>query len=420
MNLFQSELREPLPRRLNRRLSLLLALSLVAPCLAVGDDWPQFRGPGRDGISNETNLLSKWSEDGPEVLWRRALGHGFSGISVVERRLFTMYSDGSDEWLTAIDTASGRRLWRVHVDSNFSNDQGDGPRATPTVASGVVYALSAKGRLLAAAMDSGEELWKKDLKVEVGAKVPTWGVSTSPLVEGNLLILDAGGRPGASLVALDRMTGDLVWKSGSDKAGYAAPIAIEVGGKRQILSFSGSRLSAVTPSTGEILWTKKWKTSWDVNAATPIFVPPDRVFVASGYDTGAALLRVTSTDTDTRAEEVWRTRAMKNQFSSSVYVDGYIYGFDNSTLKSIDAATGEDTWKERPGLGHGSLFYADGKLVILGERGTLLLIDADPSEFKELARARIFNSKCWTVPTLSGGRLFLRDETELLALDFKG
>ncbi|MEE8369063.1 MAG: PQQ-binding-like beta-propeller repeat protein, partial [Thermoanaerobaculia bacterium] len=314
MNLFQSELREPLPRRLNRRLSLLLALSLVAPCLAVGDDWPQFRGPGRDGISNETNLLSKWSEDGPEVLWRRALGHGFSGISVVERRLFTMYSDGSDEWLTAIDTASGRQLWRVHVDSNFSNDQGDGPRATPTVASGVVYALSAKGRLLAAAMDSGEELWKKDLKVEVGAKVPTWGVSTSPLVEGNLLILDAGGRPGASLVALDRMTGDLVWKSGSDKAGYAAPIAIEVGGKRQILSFSGSRLSAVTPSTGEILWTKKWKTSWDVNAATPIFVPPDRVFVASGYDTGAALLRVTSTDTDTRAEEVWRTRAMKNQF----------------------------------------------------------------------------------------------------------
>ena len=341
MNLSQSGFRDILQQRLLCKPSLVLALMLTTSGLAVSDDWPQFRGPGRDGISGETGLLSSWPETGPKVLWKRPLGLGFSGITVVDGRLFTMFSDGKDEWLTAIDAASGRQLWRVYIDSNFSNDQGDGPRSTPTVESGVVYALGAKGQLLAAATKDGRELWKKDLKSEVGAKVPTWGVSTSPLVEGELLILDAGGQPDASIVALNRMTGDLVWASGRDKAGYSAPVAIDVGGERQILSFSGSQLSAVSPATGKILWAKKWKTSWDVNAATPIFIQPDRVFVASGYDTGAALLKVSPTDTGTQTEEVWRIPGMKNQFSSSVFVDGFIYGFDNSTLKSIDAATGK-------------------------------------------------------------------------------
>jgi outer membrane protein assembly factor BamB len=397
-----------------------MALTIVPAHLAFSDDWPQFRGPGRDGISHETGLISTWPDKGPKVLWRRPLGSGFSGISAVGGKLFTMYADGKTEWLTAIDAGTGRQLWKVHVDSNFSNDQGDGPRATPTVDAGVVYAVGAKGRLLAVSMEDGRELWKKDLKAEVSAKVPTWGVSTSPLVEGDLLILDAGGRPDASLVAFNRETGELVWAAGSDQAGYSAPVAINVGGVRQILSFSGTQISSVTPTKGEILWTKDWRTSWDVNAATPIFIHPDKVFVASGYDTGAALLKISANGAGARTEEVWRTPAMKNQFSSSVYVNGYIYGFDNSTLKAIDAATGKDTWKERPGLGHGSLFYADGKLIILGERGKLVLIDADPNGFKARGQFQILTGKCWTVPTLSTGRLFLRNEKELVALDFRG
>ena len=159
-----------------------------------------------------------------------------------------------------------------------------------------------------------------------------------------------------------------------------------------------------------MLWKKTWKTSYDVNAATPIFIPPDRVFVASGYDTGGALLKVKRQADRTTVEEVWRSRGMKNQFSSSIYVDGYIYGFDNSTFKAIDARTGQEAWAARPGLGHGSLTYADGHLFVLGDRGKLVLVEATPEAYREKASVQLLKGKCWTVPTLSNGRLFVRNE----------
>jgi outer membrane protein assembly factor BamB len=186
-------------------------------------------------------------------------------------------------------------------------------------------------------------------------------------------------------------------------------------GVRQAVFFTAEKLYSVAPDTGKVYWQKPWKTSWDVNAAMPIFIAPDRLFVSSGYDTGAALLKVSGDARSMTIDEVWTTREMKNQFSSSIYHEGYIYGFDNKNLTCLDAKTGERQWRERD-LGHGSLMLADGHLIVLGDKGQLVLVEASSKAYREKGRVQMFKGKTWTVPTLSDGRLFVRDENEMVAL----
>ncbi len=414
---------KPVPKARQPLTAFVLVAALLCagpPAAAAPHDWPQWRGPNRDGISAEAGLLETWPSSGPRELWRVPLGEGYSGMSVVGSSLFTIYSDRKSEYVVALDVATGKERWRVLLDSAYRDFQGNGPRSTPTVADGVLYAVGAQGKLAALQASSGKVLWRLDLKEDLGAEPPRWGVSTSPLLEGNLLILDAGARPGASVVALDRHSGEVVWASASDKAGYSAPLAITAAGRRQVLAFTGTQLVSIEPEGGKVLWRKPWKTSYNVNAATPIFIPPDRVFVASGYDTGGALLRITSEDGGIGVSEVWRLSGMKNQFSSSVYLDGFIYGFDNATLKAIDAQTGREAWAVRAGLGHGSLTYADGHFYVLSDRGKLALVAANPEAFTEKASFQVLKGKCWTVPTVANGRLFVRNEKEIVALDVKG
>ena len=264
---------------------------------------------------------------------------------------------------------------------------------------------------------SGQELWRQELGKTLGSRPPTWGVSTSPLVEGNTLILDAGGRSGHSIVALSRATGELVWHNESDKAGYAMPLPITVGDSRQVVLFTGTQVLGVDPADGKVLWKQPWKTSYDVNAATPVFIPPNRLFVASGYSTGGALFELEPTAAGTRVSRLWTSPRMRNQFSSSIYYQGHIYGFDNSTLKCLDARTGEEKWAVREGFGHGSLTLADGHLYVLGDRGKLALVEATPDGYREVSTVQALSGKCWTVPTLAGGRLYLRSNRYLYCVE---
>ena len=406
-------------RRTLRAFRLAAALAMTLAAAAAAADWPQFRGPELDGISRETGLLSAWPDAGPPVVWRAPLGEGYSGISVVGDRLYTMYADGGEERVVCLDAASGGELWRYRIGNKWKDMMGNGPRSTPTVADGVVYALGAFGQLAALDAATGKELWAQDLRQTVGARPPTWGVSSSPLVEGELLILDAGGRGGHSIIALERATGELAWASESDKAGYAMPLPLTVDGSRQVVLFTGTQLVGVDPADGRVLWKNAWKTSYDVNAATPVFIPPRRLFVASGYSTGGALFELRAADGATRVTRAWTSPKMRNQFSSSLYHDGHIYGFDNSTLKCLDARTGEERWAVREGFGHGSLTLADGHLYVLGDRGRLALVEATPEAYREKGAAEVIDGKCWTVPTLAGGRLYLRNERELVALDVR-
>ena len=391
--------------------------ALLAVSAAAAQGWPQYRGPNRTGISKETGLRTEWPQDGPPVLWRTPLGDGYSGIAVAGDRVFTMYAGGDDEFVACYDVRTGKEIWKVRTDENRFDDQGSGPRSTPTVDGEIVYALGAKGMLFALTAANGKKVWSKDLKVEYGARVPRWGVSTTPLVEGDLLLVDVGGKAGKSLVALDKKTGRTRWTAYDDKPGYSSPIAVTIHGVRQIISFAGTSLVSVSAEDGKVLWTIPWTTSYDVNAAVPVFVPPDKVFISSGYDKGAGLFRVRA-DADGRleVEDVWKSRVMKNHFNSSVLYGGHLFGFDNGTLKCVDAHTGEEKWAQR-GFAKGSLIVADGHLVIFSESGLLALAEATPSGYVEKARAQILKGRTWTMPSLAAGTLYLRNQEELVALD---
>ncbi len=395
------------------RAAALALLAGIAPW--ASGDWPQFRGPSLDGISTETGLLTEWSADGLETLWSQPLGTGFSGISVAGGKAFTMWGHGGKERLGAFDATTGEPAWQLTLGDDRPDQFGDGPRSTPVVHQGTVYAVGALGVLVAVDAADGTVRWRRDLVQSLGARVPTWGVSAQPLVLDERLIFNVGGRDGHAVVAFALADGSVSWASGTYIPGYSQPIPIDVNGDQQVVVLSGTRLYGLNPATGRVLWQETWKTSYDVNAASPIFLPPDRIFVSTGYDTGAAMYRIVATESGFEAQSLWQTRGMKNQFSSSVYHEGHIYGFDNKTLKCIDVKTGEDVWRQG-GLGHGSLFLADGHLVILGEKGALVLAEASAEGFVEKARVQPLEGKHWTVPTLDDGRLYLRNESELLCL----
>ena len=406
-----------------RSIGLLTAALLFWTCQLHGDDasgeWTQWRGPNRDGISQEEGLLKAWPEGGPQVLWRIPLGEGFSGISIAQGRLYTMFATGDDEFAVCLDASNGKEIWRVRVGEKFVERRGNGPRSNPTVDGDRVYVLGARGNLFALNSASGKKLWEHDFVKEFGSIVPTWGFSGSPLVENELLLLEIGGEEGKSVAAFNKKSGELVWTSHTDRAAYSSPIAIDFNDVRQILFLTSKNLISVSPQDGQVYWTHPWLTHDGINVATPIFVPPDKIFISSSYDYGAALLKMKADSNALSVEEVWRSKVMKNHFNSSVLRGDYLYGFDDTVLKCIDANSGEEKWAAR-GFGKGSLFLAEGHLIVLGDAGRLALVEAIPAEYKEKASAQVLEGLCWTVPTLAGGKLYLRNIEEIVSLDVTG
>ncbi len=397
---------------------IYLIVFVACSAIAAEMEWPGYRGINRDGISQETGLIKTWTAEGPKTEWRVNIGDGYSGIAISGGRIYTMFAQGEDEFVVCLDSATGKELWRFRSDSNFVNDQGNGPRSTPTIDDGMVYTFGANGTLYALSADDGTKVWEHNLVKEMNAKVPIWGVCSSALVEGDLLILPVGGGENNAVVAFHKKTGAVVWKSQTDEPGYSSPIAVNVNGVRQILVFSGTALFSLSPTDGKLYWKYPWRTSWFVNAAVPIFIPEDKVFISTSYDRGAALLRIRGSKSSPSVEEVWLTKGMKNHFNSSVQYNGHLYGFDNAQLKCMDAANGETKWT-KGGFGKGSLILADGHLIVLSERGLLVLVEATPDEFREKASAQVLQGRCWTMPTLVNGKLYLRNQKELICLNMK-
>ena len=382
----------------------------------ISGEWSQWLGKNRNGISQSENINLDWETKAPTVVWKQDIGKGFSAFSIANGKAYTMYSVSNNEFVAAFDAATGKELWKFRTGNKFGDSMGgDGPRSTPTVENNVVYIYGAHAELYALNAENGSKIWENDLKETANAAVPTWGFCTSPLIEGNLLIVEAGGKPNKSIVAVDKNTGEIVWTSQEDKVGYSSPIAIDMHGQRQILNFTGTKLVSVTPD-GKLLWSHPWITPYDVNAATPIFIAPDKVFISTEYDVGATLLQINS---DMSVKPIWKNRNMRNQMATSIYHDGHIYGIDSKFLKCIDAFTGEDKWVKR-GYGKGSLILVNDHLIVLGAQGNLGLIEANPSEYVEKGVVKVLNSgKCWTVPAIADGKLFIRNEYEALCLDIR-
>ena len=380
-------------------------------------DWPQWLGPHRNGISLETGLFGKVPSF--KESWRVHAGPGSSGLSVVGDRLYTMYIYSGEEYAVCLDARNGEVRWRTRTTGNDpSGSRGGGsPRATPTVDGKMVYVFSAHGKLHALDSQFGTQRWSRDIVLEFDGR--GFGAS-SPLVERNLVLIEAGGESGHSLMAFDKTSGEVAWTAGSDEKGYSSPIIATIGQTRQAVFFTGYGLIAVAPQNGRVLWKYTWMTSQYPNAATPVFIPPNRFFISSSSGMGGSVVEVTATDKGYEVAEVWRNNNMQNHSATSIYYQGHLYGFDGSTLKCLDAETGEEKWKTR-GYGKGTLIVADGHLVILGERCNLGIAEATPAGFVEKANAQVFRrSICETVPSLADGRIYLRDDKEIVRINVVG
>ena len=400
----------------------LLATVLLAPAAGAdpskGADWPQFRGPQQNGVSAEKGLLRSWPESGPKVLWKKPIGSGFSTVTVAGGALYTMAVEGENEMAFRLRESDGEVVWRVPLGPVFPETFGNGPRSTPTVEGDVVYVLSATGRLHALKTKDGARLWELDLVKELGSPTPNRGFAPSPLVDGNLLLLEAGGKDGKAVIGLDKKTGKILWSALDGKPGYVTPLAVTIDGVRQyvfVRTMEGDIVSFLPD--GKVYWKYSWKPG---AIASPLFLPPNRIFASASEDVGAVLLEVSKGQDGNSGggavKEVWNNRLMKNHFSSSVVHEGHIYGFDNASLKCLVVETGEQKWVHR-GYGKGSLIVADGLLYILSDQGQLILAEATPAGFQEKGKVKVMEGKTWTSPVLSHGRIYLRDEDEMIVLD---
>jgi outer membrane protein assembly factor BamB len=401
----------------------ILMLAIVASCAlaqqALGQavaNWPQWRGPNRDGISKETGLLKQWPAEGPPLVWKATgAGGGYSSFSIANGKLYTMGLRGDREFVIAFDVATGKEAWSTANGSAFRNDRGDGPRGTPTVDGDRVYALGGNGDLSALDAGTGKIIWTKNILSEFGGSNIEWGISESPLVLGEKLLVNAGG-PGASIVALNKSNGSLIWKSQSDKAGYSSAIPLNVNGLTEVVFFTAQRAVGLDAKDGRLLWEYAKPANNVANAATPI-ARANRVFISSDYGTGGGVVEIKP---DNKAQEVWFSRDMKNHHSSSVLVGDYLYGFSSSILTAMKFDTGEIAWRDRS-VGKGSLVYADGNLYCLSENGVVGLVEATPTGYKEKGRFRIKQDSLptWTHPVVAGGRLYLRDQDTIYAFDVR-
>jgi outer membrane protein assembly factor BamB len=390
------------------RIGIPVTLALAA-ATARADDWPQWRGPRRNGISAETGWLSQWPPSGPKRVWSAQVGEGYSSVAVVGGRVYTMGNTSNQDTVICLNAKTGAPIWKY----SYPCAAGDpsGTRATPTVSDNGVYTLSSEGRALCLNAATGRLVWQRNLAQEMHAQEPQWGFAGSPLVEGNLVLYNVG----TAGVALDKNTGKPVWLSGSKVAGYASPVAYTVGAQRGVAFFVGWGIVALNPQDGRPYWQYPWQTSNDVNAADPIFAG-DTVFLSSNYDRGCALLRVGRG----QPSVVWQNRNMRNHFNTCVLLGDALYGNDQNTLKCLDLKTGAERWQSR-GMGKGGLIAADGKLIYLTERGELVLAAAAPARYTEIARAQVMRGTCWTQPALANGFIYCRShEGELICLDVRG
>lgn len=401
---------------MNRTAARLIALSiiLVVPQILADTvhDWPQYRGPERDGVSRESGLLAEWPEEGPKVLWKRDIGTGFSGLAVADGKIYTMMAEGEKEYAVAFDAASGEELWRAEVGARFPSDFGDGPRSTPAVAGKHIVVLGSYGDLVGLAAKDGAKRWSLSLPKDFGGAVPSHGYSTAPMIEGDLLVIEVGGGRDKAYAALDPKTGKTRWTTQDGSATYTSPIAVTLGGKRQLISLGGNKIVSLDTS-GELIWSH----DWDSGIAMPIFIAPDKLFVSTFRASMMAQLQ--QGDGGMKIEEMWENAEMNNHFNSSVVHDGYIYGFDNNILKCVSVADGERMWAKR-GFGEGSLILADGHLIILTERGQLVQAKATHEGFEEEGRFQAIDGKSWTAPALAGGKLYIRNLQQMMSLDLRG
>lgn len=394
------------------RLSAFLLTAVAAVCQVATTlsaqvtvvDWPGWRGPIRAGISPEIGWNSTWPAGGPRILWKAAVGTGFSSLAVVGGRAYTLGNASGADTVYCLDAENGNIVWKhSYPCSRRPLSYEGGPSATPAVDAGQVFTLSKFGHCFCLDAASGEVLWSKKFEppsLKLGVDYPVfWGFAGSPLVLGEKLILAVG----TACTALNKADGRLLWSSPPGRPGYSSPVPFQIGNRLCVAQLSGHEAVAVDVDTGQILWKIPWKTTWDQNAPD-VIVAEGKLFVTTGHGVGCALF-----DFSTGVpRELWRNKNMRCDLSSCVLWNGCLYGFDQNRLTCLDWRTGQVRWSVR-GLGRGTLIASDGRLIALGDDGKLVIAEASSEGFRPLAETKILSGRCWTAPVLSAGRIYARN-----------
>jgi outer membrane protein assembly factor BamB len=381
--------------------------------------WTDFRGPRRDGHYRERPILTDWPPSGLRPLWKQPIGSGHGSFAVAGGRAFTLEQRGNEEVAAAYDVVTGRESWTNRWQAMFSDYYGgEGPNATPAWHDGTVYVLGATGELRALDAATGRLRWRTNILDDAGGANLQWGMSASPLVAGETVIVLPGGDNGRSIVAYHRDSGKRVWSALDDRASYSSPMIVKLAGVDQLLVFSASRLVSLSLDDKRVLWEFPWATDGGINPSQPSVIGENRVFLSTGYGMGAVLIEVAATGTGFTVREVWRTNRMKNQFTSSVHHDGFIYGLDEAILACLDAATGELKWKGGR-YGYGQVILASGHLVVTTDEGDLALVRATPERHVEVARFSALSGRTWNHPAIADGYLLIRNGREMAAFDLR-
>ncbi len=397
-----------------RRNTVLVRLGLILCCATtLGADWPHVRGPALDGRASAGGSLD--SVSALEVAWNVPLGSGYSGVAVAGGRAVTLYSDGESDWVAAFDAASGKQAWGFNLGATYQGHDGsdDGPLASPSVGDGLVFAIGPRGSLVALRLGDGTEAWTKQLVDDFGAKAPEYGFSTAPLVEGRLVIVQAGGSGDRMLVALEARTGATVWTQGGDGVEYQSPAVMSLAGRRQLVAVGEKSLSGFDPATGKALWTREFPDGTGGSSTTPTFIGEDRFLLLLGGD--ARVFRVAKAGSGFEVTQLYESDALGGSYAHPVYHEGHLYGFRGQILTCVDAATGERVWRSREPGGDG-LILVDGKLVIFGAKGNVVVADATPGGYQERARLRALAGSSLTWPSFADGRIFVRNLDALAAV----
>ncbi len=386
------------------------ALPMVAANIP---DVPQFFGPNRDGIITGAKLARDWNTAPPKQLWRQPIGAGWSAFAVVGGRAFTMEQRGESEAVTCYDVLTGKLIWSHANPVHFSQWQGgDGPRATPSVDRGFVFAIGATGVLDCLEAATGRCVWSRDVLQENQLTNLEWGVSASPLVFGEIVVVTGGSEHGPTVLAFLRATGEPLWRGGTDRASYSSPVLATLAGRRVVLSLNAASITALDVVSGETVLNYPWSEERVPKAAQPVVLAGDRVFLSAGYGTGCVMLQIKAgAGNQLTATPLWKNLRMKNQFNSVAARDGFLYGLDDGGLACVSVESGERKWKDGH-FGAGQTLLIDDLVLVQTEPGPVVLAEAKPDGFRELGRIPALSSKTWNHPTLAGKYLLVRNDQE--------
>jgi outer membrane protein assembly factor BamB len=422
------------------RMRIVLAAVIAAAILdaprtlgaANSTDWLQWGGAGRNFMPDVAGLASSWPSGGPKRLWTRALGEGHSAILVEGGRIYTMYRPlgmlsllrrTQEEIVAALDAVTGKTVWEFKYPAptdGLDFSQGAGPHSTPLIAGNRIYATSTRKELFALDKASGTRVWSHDFMKEYGAPPPGRGYACSPLLYSGTIIVTVGG-PGQAVAAFNQQTGVLAWKAGDFEESPASPMLIDVDGQPQLVLFAGDRVAGLDPANGRTLWSHPHRTDYGLNISTPVWSAADHLlFVSSAYGTGSRVIELTQSAGRTRATEKWFSNRMRVHIGTVMRLGGYVIGssgdFGPAFLTAVDIKTGKIAWQDRS-FSRAQLLYADGKLIVLDEDGTLGLATVTPQGLQVLSRAEVLSNIAWTPPTLAGTTLYVRDRKTIAAFN---